>query len=97
MNKIIVWILSHTNLIRNAAVAIAGALVGAGILDEKSVEQVAAGLVIVLTGLLNWVIEQHKAKIVKSVQAELNQSTSVKIDGYLGPVTKDAIMSQIRS
>lgn len=86
MNKILVWIISKTGLIRGLAVAITGFLVGAGIVTGDDEAQVIAAMVLILTGLVSWLVEQRKATHVKDFQ----KINGLKADGYFGPET-DAV------
>ena len=93
IRRIITIILARTNLIRNLATAIVGALIAAGVIDEAGGAELAAGLIVLLTGLASYLIERTKAKHVKDVQNLINGATpdDVKADGYLGPKTKKAL------
>lgn len=97
IRRILTIILARTNLIRNISTAIVGALLAAGIIDEAGGAEVLAGLIVVLTGLASYLIEQTKAKHVAEVQEIIRQEGEpVKIDGYLGPKTKSALVRKMR-
>jgi hypothetical protein len=97
LTKILLFIVSKTNLVRNLVLSLVGALVGAGVLARDDGAEVAAGLIILATSLLSWWVEHAKTVHVKDLQAELRtEGEPLKVDGYLGPITKRAIHKRTR-
>jgi uncharacterized membrane protein len=96
IRRIITIILARTNLIRNISTAIVGALIAAGIIDEAGGAEVLAGIIVLLTGLASYLIERTKAAHVAEVQEIIRQDEPIKVDGYLGPKTKSALVRKMR-
>lgn len=97
ITQVMLYVISKTNLVRNLVLSMVGAMVGAGVLADSDVEQVAAGLVILITGVVSWWVEHAKTVHVTEVQRQLQQDGDpVKADGYLGPKTKLAINRRMR-
>jgi peptidoglycan hydrolase-like protein with peptidoglycan-binding domain len=96
ISRILAIIVARTNLIRNMATALVGALLAAGIIDDAGGAEVLAGLVVLLTGLASYLIEHTKARHVREVQEEIAQDEPIKVDGYFGPKTKRAIYKRVR-
>lgn len=97
IRRLIVWWIARTNLIRNVSVAIVGALIASGIIDEAGGKEVLAGLMVLLAGLASYLIERTKEGHVKEVQELINATVEpVKVDGYFGPKTKSALVKRMR-
>lgn len=97
IRRLIVWSIARTNLIRNVSVAIVGALVASGVIDEAGGTEVLAGLMVLLAGAVSYLIERTKEGHVREVQALINATEEpVKIDGYFGPKTKSALVRKMR-
>jgi peptidoglycan hydrolase-like protein with peptidoglycan-binding domain len=96
MSRIILWCIAKTNLLRNISLAVVGALIAAGVIDESGGQTLHAGLMVLFVGGLNYLIEHTKSKHVAEVQAVLAADEPLKVDGYLGPATKSAIVRKFR-
>ena len=97
IRRIIVYVIARTNLVRNVSVAIVGALIASGIIDEAGGSDVLAGLMVLLAGVASYLIERTKEGHVKEVQELINGiAEPVKVDGYLGPKTKSALVRKMR-
>lgn len=98
MRRIILWIIAKSSIPRNAAVALAGLLLSAGVIQPDGVEPVTAGILVIIVGLLNFLVEAKKQVHVENVQKALNEvGVPVKVDGYLGPVTQRELLETIKT
>ena len=88
MNSLLAWVLTRTWLLRVIAVAIAGLLVGWGVVkDGEQKSQVAETVLLLLTGAATLAIEQKKSKDAKKAQRDIG----AKPDGWFGPQSRATI------
>jgi len=91
LRKMLGKVIARSALIRNAAVSVAGSLVATGLIDPDGAEAIVAGVIVLLTGVLNYWIEGEKSKYVVDVQEALG----VEADGYLGPETRQTLRKRL--
>ncbi len=97
IRKLVAKFITKTNLIRNAAVGIAGSLVAAGVIEPESAEAVVAGAAVIFAGLLNYWVERIHAAGVKDVQRVLHaEDDGLVEDGWAGPRTLAALLRRGR-
>jgi len=85
--KFISFILTRTKLLRLLVFAIAGWLVGSGVISEGDKGQIGEAALIVLTGAISLAIEKKK----DSDAAKAQEDVGAKPDGWFGPKSRASI------
>jgi hypothetical protein len=93
MNKLILFLLTKTGLIRWIGLAASGWLASSGYINGNDNEIVAGAVVSVVTGVLGKVFETVKDANAKELQADFPE---LKRDGVIGPVSRATIRNRIR-
>jgi hypothetical protein len=100
MNKVLVFILTKTGVIRWIGNFVAAWLVAQGVINDDAQTQVVGAIVAIITGLLNQAVEAIKSHETKKLQRVINANNPdravVKRDGLAGPKTRAALMEAIK-
>ena len=94
-NKILIFVLTKTGIIRWLANFLAAWMVAKGYVSDDAQTQVIGAVVAIVTGILSKAIEAIKTHETMRTQEVINDNTPmdivVKQDGYAGPKTRDAL------